>query len=202
VYLQGVLSVEERLRQVREALRAEKDAHTRTREAHARTREAHEQTRQELEESKRLVEGFSGWTTTLLPDMNIDALSARVPASPAGPSSPNLPSSPTVPRTETVAVESTDTETPEPSVSVRGCMSPAEDMSNVDSGSPIAWRVRNEPRTRHPSLLQISPYVNPVTKVYKSRKRETAHPVTDAPVAQTMEGDRGGERIQVRNWCY
>jgi len=81
-------------------------------------------------------------------------------------------------------------------------MSPVQEVSDVDSASPIAKRVRNEPRMRHPSLLQISPYVNPVTKVYKSRKRETAHPVTDAPVAETMEGDRGGERIEVRNWYY
>ena len=123
------------------------------------------------------------------------------PLSPIVPPDPGLPSSPTVPRMESVVVESTDTDTPEPSVSLRGCMSPAQEVSDVDSASPIAKRVRNEPRMRHPSLLQISPYVNPVTKVYKSRKRETTHPVNEASRADNMQGERGGDSHEVRN-CY
>jgi len=74
-------------------------------------------------------------------------------------------------------------------------MSPVQEESDVESASPIAKRVRNESRTWHPSLLQISPYVNLVTKVYKSRKRETTHPVNEAPRAEKMEGDRGGDPI-------
>ena len=183
-----MLSVEERLRRVREELRAEKDAH-------ARTREAHERTCQELDDLKRLVAGLSGRTAEVGPDIDMALLSSIVS------SDPGLPSSPSVPRRESVVVESTDTETPEPSVSVRGRMSPAQEESDVESASPIAKRVRNEPRTRHPSLLQISPYVNPVTKVYKSRKRETTHPVNEAPRAEKMEGDRGGDPIQVC-YCY
>ena len=142
-----------------------------------------------------MVEGLSGRPATVGPDIVMD------PVSPSLPSSLALPSSPTVPRMESVVVESTDTDTPEPSVSLRGCMSPAQEVSDVDSASPIAKRVRNEPRTRHPSLLQISPYVNPVTKVYKSRKRETTHPVNEASRADNMQGDRGGDRNEVRN-CY
>jgi len=100
-------------------------------------------------------------------------------------------------------VESTDTDTPEPSVSLQGRTSPAHEMSDVDSASPIAKRVRNDPRTRHPLMLQISPYVNPVTKVYKSRKRARSHPLHEEDPAEKVEGDRGGQRIEVHNfYCY
>ena len=188
--VQGVLDAEERVRRLREALRAEKDAHARTREAYARAREAHERTLQELQELKRVVEGLSAPTETVGANIGMEPVSGTVP------SDAGLPSSPTVPGMESVLVESTDTETPEPSVSLRGCRSPSQDESDADSASPIAKRVRNEPRTRHPSMLQISPYVNPVIKVYKSRKQAEAHPVTEAPPPVTMEGS--GDVIQLR----
>jgi len=69
------------------------------------------------------------------------------PLSPIVPSDPGLPSSPSVPRRESVVVGSTDTEKPEPSMSVRGRMSPAQEESDVESASPIAKRVRNKPRS-------------------------------------------------------
>jgi len=193
LYVQGVLDAEERLRRVREALRAEKDAHARTREAHARTREAHERTLQELEELKRVMERLSAPTETVGANIGME------PVSPTLPSVAALPSSPTVPGMESVLVESTDTETPEPLVSLRGCRSPSQGVSDADSASPIAKRVRNEPRTWHPSMLQISPYVNPVIKVYKSRKQAEAHPVTEAPPPASMQGDRGRDPTEVRN---
>ena len=124
-------------------------------EAHARTREAHDRTRQELDELRRVVAGLSGPSATMGPDMGTD------PVSPTLPSSPTLPPSPTVPRKESVLVESTDTDTPEPSVSLQGRTSPAHKLSDVESASRIAKQVRNDPHTRHPLMLRISLYVNP-----------------------------------------
>ena len=130
---------------------------------------------------------------------------AGLPSSPTVPSDARLPSSPTGRGMERVLVESTDTDTdtepPEPSLSLRGCRSHSEDESDADSSGPIAKRVRNEPRTRHPSMLQISPYVNPVTKVYKSRKQAESHPLTEAPAPATMEGQGGRDGTEVRI-CY
>ena len=125
------------------------------------------------------------------------------PVSPTLSSSPTLPSSPTVPRRENVLVESRDIDTLEPSVSLQACTSPAHEVSDVESASPIAKRVRNDPRTRHPSMLQISPYLNLVTKVYKSRKHAISHPLDEEDLVEKVEGDRGGQRIEVHNcYCY
>ena len=91
--------------------------------------------------------GLSGPNATVGPNMDMDRVSLTLP------SSPTLPSSATVPRMETVIVESTDTDTPGPSVSLQGGTTPSHEVSDVESASPIAKQVRNEPHTRHPSLL-------------------------------------------------
>jgi len=88
-------------------------------------------------------------------------------------------------------VESTDTDTLESPVSWQGRTSPAHEVSDVESASPIAKRVRNDPRTHHPSVLQISPYVISVTKVYKSRERARSHPLHEEDPMEKVEGDRG-----------
>jgi len=108
-------------------------------------KEARTRTRQELEELKRVVAGMSGLKPI------VERASDRL--------------LPTVPSTGTVAVKTTDTDTPEPSVSVEGGRSATNQPTEVESASPIAKRVRNDPRTRHPSILQTFPYVNPVTHV-------------------------------------
>jgi len=92
----------------------------------------------------------------------------------AGPDSDRL--SPAVPFTRTVVVETTDTNTPEPSMLMERGMSATNQPTEVESASPIARRVRNNPRTRHTFILQTSPYVNPVTHVYKSRKHPRCPP--------------------------
>jgi len=96
--------------QVREALRLEKEAHTRT--------------RQELDELKRVLVGLSDQNATVEPDMD------RV--------SPTLPSSPTVPCPGNVLVESTETDTPVPSVSLQGCTGAGSEELEAESASPIA----------------------------------------------------------------
>ena len=87
---------------------------------------------------------------------------------------------------DSLLVESTDTDTPEPSVSMQA-KSPAREVSDVESAPPIAKRVRKDPRTRHPSLLHISPYVNPLKKVYQLRKRERSHPLDEEDRANEVD---------------
>ena len=130
-------------------------------------RQAHTRTRQELDELKRVLVGLSDQNAIVEPDMD------RV--------SPTLPSSPTVPCPGNMLLELTETDIPVPSVSLQGCTGTGSEELEVESASPITKRVRNDPRMRHPSVLYISPYVNPITKVYKSRKRTRSpvHPLND-----------------------
>ena len=86
--------------------------------------------------------------------------------------------------------------------SLQGGTTQTHEESDVESASSIAKRVTNNPRTRHPSLLQISPYVNPITKVYKTRRRARSHPLHDDDLAE-VEGDQGRQRTEVRNfYCH
>jgi len=184
-------------------LRAEK-------KAYARVHEAHEKTRQEFEELKRVVVGFSSPSATLGPNMDTDRVSPTLPPSltqppsptlpptlsllpsPTLPPSPTQPSSPTVAPKDSVLVESIDTDTPEPSVSMQE-RSPTCEVSNVESALPIAKRVRKASRTCQPSLLQISPYVNPLKKVYQSRKRARSHPLDEEDRANKVDSADVGE---------
>jgi len=112
-------------------------------------REAHARTRQQFEEFKRLVARPLGVDDIVR--TNTDRLS------------------PTVPSTGTVLVETTDTNTPEQSVAREGDATVGDEPIVVESASPIARGVRNDPRTDQPSILQTFPYVSPVTKVYRRR---------------------------------
>jgi len=123
----------------------------RAREALRLEREAYGRMRQEFEEFKHLVAGSSGVDDTVRADMG--RLSSAVPS------------------TGTVLVETTDTDTPEQSMSGAREMTAIDEAIVVESASPIVKRVKNDPRTRQPSMLQISPYGNLEMKVYKSRKR-------------------------------
>jgi len=70
----------------------------------------------------------------------------------------------------TILVETIDTDMPEQFVSGTVEATASDEATVMESASPIAKQVRNDPRMRQPSMLQISSYVNPKTKVYKSRK--------------------------------
>ena len=61
-------------------------------------------------------------------------------------------------------------DTSKQAVSGAGEANATDEAIVVESASPIAKQVRNDPCTRQPSMLQISPYVNPETKVYNLRK--------------------------------
>jgi len=65
--------------------------------------------------------------------------------------------SPPVPSMGTVLVASTDTDTLEQSVSREGGTTAIDEPTVVEIASPIAKRVRSDPCTRHPSILQTSP---------------------------------------------
>ena len=56
--------------------------------------------------------------------------------------------------------------------------------------------MRNDPRTRHPSLLQISPYVNLITEVYKSKKRARSHPLHEEDPTEKVEGTGEGNLLR------
>ena len=119
-------------------------------------KEAHARTHKELEELKGVLAG-------------------KYEGTPAVGCQPDQ-KSPTVPSTGTVPVYTTDSDTPQASISTEVGTSAEIQAEEDDSGSPIAKRVRNEPRTRHPSTSQISPYVNPVRQVYQTRKRRCCPP--------------------------
>ena len=108
-------------------------------------KEAHVRTHQELEELKGVLAGLSAGTPTM----------GR--AADRG--------SPTVPSMETVPMQMNDSDTVEALVSLEGGTSATHQPAEVETASSIAKRVRNDPRMRHPSMLQTSPYVNPVTHV-------------------------------------
>ena len=86
--------------------------------------------------------------------------------------------------------------------SLQGGKTQTHEESNVESASPIAKWVTNDPRMRHTSLLQISPYLNPVTKVNKTRRSARSHPLYDDDLAEG-EGDQGRQSTEVCNfYCY
>jgi len=122
------------------------------REAVRLEKEAHAKMSQEFEELKRVLAGMSAGTPT------VGRASDR-----------KLPS---VPSMGIVPVHTNDSDTPEASVSVEGGTSATHQPTEAESASPIAKRVRNDPRTRHSSMLQTSPYVNPVTHIYEQESVE------------------------------
>ena len=86
-------------------------------------------------------------------------------------------------------------------MSVEGGRTPTQPPTEDERVSAIANRVRNQPRTRHPSILQTSPYVNPVRHVYKPRKRRTCAKrdgEEEGNGTPPVEGDQGGERPEER----
>jgi len=132
---------------------------------------------QELEELKGLLAGMSTGTLT------IGRASDR--------------KSPSPPSMATVSVHTIDSDTLKASVSVEGGTSTTHQPMEVESASPIAKRVRNDPSTQHPLMLQTSPYMNPVTHVYKTRKRRRC-PVRELAEdlrALKVEGDQGGQPL-------
>ena len=68
-------------------------------------------------------------------------------------------------------METTDTNMPEQLMSGKIGASASDEPTVIKSASPIAKRIKNDPCTRHLSILQTSLYVDPMTKVYRSRER-------------------------------
>ena len=76
----------------------------------------------------------------------------------------------TVPSMGTMPVHTTNSDNPDASVEVEQGTSATQKPTKVESASPIVKWVRNDPPAQHPLQLQTSPYVHPVTHVYKPRK--------------------------------
>ena len=138
-------------------------------------KEAHARMCQELEELKGVLAGLSAGTPTV--GRAVD------------------PGSLIMPSTRTVPIQMNASDTIEASVSLEEGTSVTHQPTEVESASPIAKQVRNDPRTRHPSMLQTSPYVNPITHVYNPRKRQRCpeHEPVVEPRPLKVEGDQGGQ---------
>jgi len=96
-------------------------------------KEPHARTRQDVEELKGVLAGMSAGTPA------VGCAADRTPTS--------------VPSTGTVPVHTNDSDTLEASVSLEGGTSATHQPTEVESASPIAKWVRNDPRTRHPLML-------------------------------------------------
>ena len=145
----------------------------RAREALRLEKEAHRRTRQELDELKGVLAGMCGGTPT------VGCAADR-----------KLPSMPSM---GTVLVHTSESDRCDASAEVEQGTSATQQPLQVDSDAYIAWRIRNVPRTRQPSQLQTSPYVNPVRHVYKARKRRRSptHEAVVDPQPMNAEEDRG-----------
>ena len=153
----------------------------RLREALRVEKEAHGRTRRELQELKEVLAGLCGTIPTV--------------GSEADRGSPTLPFECPTP------VEIIASDTVEATVSEQGGSSPTQWQTEEERASAIADRVRNLPRTRHPSILQTSPYVNPVRHVYKPRKRRTCgqrEGEEEGRRSPPVQGEQGGEHPEER----